>query len=77
VSGPPHNVVFWADSIPKGSAGKLAKAMPNATAPLTGPFLLQVGEKYTISTAGLPAGRYRFNCMPHLMLGMTGTIEVK
>src|SRR4051794_17269970 len=44
VSGPPHNVVFWEDSIPKGAAAKLAKAMPKTVAPLTGPFLLNVGD---------------------------------
>jgi plastocyanin len=77
VSGPPHNVVVWPDSIPKAAGAKLVKAMPNAVAPLTGPFLLQVGEKYTISTAGLPAGRYRYYCQPHLALGMIGAIEVK
>jgi len=28
VSGPPHNVVFWADSIPKAAASALAKGIP-------------------------------------------------
>lgn len=77
VSGPPHNVVVWPDSVPKAAGAKLAHAMPNVVAPLTGPFLLQVGERYTISTAGLPPGRYRYYCQPHLALGMVGTIEVK
>jgi plastocyanin len=77
VSGPPHNVVFWADSIPKGAAAKLTKNMPNTVSPLAGPFFMNVGDKYVVSFAGLPAGKYRYYCMPHLALGMTGTIEVK
>jgi plastocyanin len=77
VSGPPHNVVFWADSIPAGAAAKLTKNMPNTVSPLTGPFFMNAGDKYVVSFAGLPAGKYRYNCMPHLALGMTGTIEVK
>jgi plastocyanin len=77
VSGPPHNVVVWPDSIPKAAGPKLAKAMPDVVAPLTGPFLLQVGEKYTVSTTGLPRGRYRYYCQPHLALGMVGTIVVQ
>jgi plastocyanin len=77
VSGPPHNVVFWADSIPAAAAAQLTKNMPNASGPLTGPFFMSAGDKYVVSFAGLPAGKYRYNCMPHLALGMTGTIEVK
>jgi len=77
VSGPPHNVVFWEDSIPKGAAAKLGKAMPNTVGPLTGPFLLNAKDTYEISFAGLPAGTYKFYCAPHLALGMHAVIEVK
>ena len=77
VSGPPHNVVFWEDSIPKGAAAKLGKAMPKTVGPLTGPFMLNTGETYEISFAGLPAGTYKYYCAPHLALGMHAVIEVK
>jgi plastocyanin len=77
VSGPPHNVVFWEDSIPKGASAKLAKAMPKTVGPLTGPFLLNTGDTYEISFAGLPAGTYKFYCAPHLALGMHAEIDVK
>ena len=77
VSGPPHNVVFWADSIPKGAQTKLTKNMPNTVSPLTSPFFMNVGDKYVVSFTGLPAGTYRYYCMPHLALGMKGAIEVK
>ena len=77
VSGPPHNVVFWSDSIPKGAAAVLAKGMPQTVDKLTGPFFLKTGDTYVVSFAGVPAGRYRYNCTPHLALGMTATIVVK
>jgi plastocyanin len=77
VSGPPHNVVFWEDSIPKGAAAKLGKAMTKTVGPLTGPFMLNAGETYEISFAGLPAGTYKYYCAPHLALGMHAVIEVK
>ncbi|HEU4720057.1 MAG TPA: plastocyanin/azurin family copper-binding protein [Gemmatimonadaceae bacterium] len=77
VSGPPHNVVFWADSIPKGAAAALAKGMPNTVDKLTSPFFLKTGDTYVVSFAGAPAGRYRYYCTPHLMLGMVATIVVK
>ena len=77
VSGPPHNIVFWEDSIPKGAASRLGKAMPKTVGPLTGPFLLNTGDTYEISFAGLPEGTYRYYCAPHLALGMRAVIEVK
>ena len=77
VSGPPHNVVFWEDSIPKGAAAKLGKAMTKTVGPLTGPFLLNAKDTYEISFAGLPAGTYKYYCAPHLALGMKAVIEVK
>ncbi len=77
VSGPPHNVVFWTDSIPKGAAARLGKAMVNTVGPLTGPFLMNAGESYLVSFEGLPAGKYRYYCAPHLALGMVATIDVK
>ena len=77
VSGPPHNVLFWSDSIPKGAAAALAKGMPKTVDKLTGPFFLKTGDTYVVSFAGAPAGRYRYYCAPHLALGMTATILVK
>ena len=77
VSGPPHNVVFWSDSIPKGAAAALAKGMPQAADKLTSPFFLKTGDSYVVSFAGAPAGRYVYNCAPHLALGMKAVVTVK
>lgn len=77
VSGGPHNVAFYADSIPKGAVEVLKKGMPNAMADLIGPFLTQPNEKYDVSFAGAPTGKYRSYCMPHVALGMFMTITVK
>ncbi len=77
VSGPPHNVVFWADSVPKGAAPALAKGMPGTVSALTSPFFLKTGDSYVVSFAGAPAGRYVYNCAPHLALGMKAVIDVK
>jgi plastocyanin len=77
VSGPPHNVVFWADSVPKGAAAALAKGMPKRVDALTSPFFLNAGDSYVVSFAGAPAGRYVYNCAPHLALGMKAVIIVK
>src|SRR6059036_1809244 len=77
VSGGPHNVAFYGDSIPKGAADALKKGMPNPMGDLTGPFLTQPNEKYDVSFAGAPAGVYKGYCMPHVALGMHITITVQ
>lgn len=77
VSGPPHNVTFWPDSIPAGAAGQLSANMPNTTAQLTGPLLMNPNDNYVVSFAGVPAGTYKFFCTPHLALGMHGQVTVQ
>src|SRR5260370_11979433 len=46
VSGGPHNIAFYADSIPKSGAAVLKKGMPNAMGDLMGPFLTQPHQQY-------------------------------
>lgn len=77
VTGPPHNVAFYPDSIPAGAADALGKGMPETMAPLTGPMKVGVGETYDVSFAGAPAGEYKFFCTPHLPFGMKGKITVQ
>jgi plastocyanin len=76
-SGGPHNVSFWADSVPAGAADKLKAAMPDQMAPLEGPLLTEQDGTYKISFAGAPTGEYKFYCLPHLALGMHGKITVQ
>jgi plastocyanin len=77
VVGGPHNVTFWSDSIPKGTAQQLQANMPNTTGPFTSPLLIDANATYTVSFGKLPAGTYKFYCMPHLALGMKGEITVQ
>ena len=77
VSGGPHNVAFWPDSVPSGAAAALKNGMPNQVTDLTGPFLTQPNDHYDISFAGAPPGVYRGSCQPHVLLGMTLAITVK
>lgn len=77
VSGGPHNVAFYGDSIPKGAADALKKGMPNPMGDLVGPFLTQPNEQYDVAFTGAPVGTYRAYCMPHIALGMHMTITVK
>jgi len=77
VSGPPHNVSFWQDSIPGAAVSQLTANMPNTTAPLTSPLFNNPGESYIVSFAGVPAGTYKYFCTPHLALGMKATLTVQ
>jgi plastocyanin len=76
-SGGPHNVSFWADSIPGGAADVLKGSMPDQMAPLEGPLLTEPDAVYKVSFAGAPKGDYKFYCLPHLALGMHGKISVQ
>jgi plastocyanin len=76
-SGGPHNVSFWADSVPSGAADVLKKNMPDQMAPLEGPLLTEPDKVYEVSYAGAPKGEYKYYCLPHLALGMKGKVTVK
>ena len=55
----PHNVSFYADSIPAGAGEKLNAAMANRMDNLAGPFLINANDHYDVSFAGLPTGTYK------------------
>jgi plastocyanin len=76
-SGGPHNVSFWADSIPSGAADVLKKTMPNQMAPLEGPLFTEPNAVYEVSFAGAPKGDYKYYCLPHLALGMKAKLTVQ
>jgi plastocyanin len=77
VSGGPHNVSFWADSVPSGAADALKAGMPDQMAPLEGSLLTETNAIYTVKFAGAPTGEYKYYCLPHLALGMKGKLTVQ
>jgi plastocyanin len=77
VSGGPHNVAFWADSIPAGAAAVLNAAMPDRLSDLSSRFATAPNEVLDISFAGAPTGAYKAYCLPHLAMGMKMTITVQ
>ena len=77
VSGGPHNIAFWQDSVPSGAATALNANMKNTVDNLSGPFLTNANESYDVSFANAPTGTYKGYCTPHLMLGMKIAITVE
>ncbi|HEV8409090.1 MAG TPA: plastocyanin/azurin family copper-binding protein [Gemmatimonadaceae bacterium] len=81
VSTPPHNVAF--DVAQPALADAAVKAQldanmgPNKLGELSSPLLLNVGDSYTISFAGVKPGTYNFNCTPHLAMNMKGSVTVQ
>jgi len=77
VSGGPHNVAF------QNVTDAAAKAQLDANMPgqkmgeLSGPFIMQPNEAYTVSFAKVPAGKYDFICTPHAAMNMKGSITVQ
>lgn len=75
VSGAPHNVQY--ENIPADAKAQLSANMPNQLMDLSSPLLLNAGEKYEMSFAGVKPGRYPYVCTPHLANNMRGTITVQ
>ena len=73
----PHNVAFDSATAPADVKAKLTADMPNQMAPLQSNFLLQPGENYSVTFAGIPAGKYYYYCLPHSATGMHGTVVVQ
>lgn len=76
-SGGPHNVSFDPARIPDAAEARIAAGMPNQMSPLNGPFVINDGDSYTVTFAGVPAGRYEFYCLPHMAMNMKGVITVQ
>jgi plastocyanin len=74
--GGPHNVMFFADSIPAGAAAVIDAGM-DESAPLTSQMAVTQDEVITVAFNGAPAGRYHYTCVPHQAMGMNGNIIVE
>jgi plastocyanin len=77
VSGGPHNVAFDPTQVPANAKAALSANMQQQVSELSSPMMMNAGESYTISFAGVPAGKYDYHCTPHLAMGMKGTITVQ
>lgn len=78
VSGGPHNVVFWPDSIPAGAAEALNGAIVGRQGNLASPYVVQPNGTFEITfPATLPLGAYKGYCAPHLAMGMKLAINLQ
>jgi plastocyanin len=78
ISGFPHNVAFSATGMAAEVKAQLdANFGTERMAELTSNMYMTEGQAATISFANIPAGKYEFNCTPHLAMGMKGVITVE
>ncbi|MFQ5551725.1 MAG: plastocyanin/azurin family copper-binding protein [Gemmatimonadales bacterium] len=76
-SGGPHNVAFWADSMPAGASDVINAVMPNKLGDLMGELLTAPNAQYEMTFAEVPVGDYRYYCTPHLALNMVASLTVE
>ena len=78
ISGFPHNVAFSATGLAADVKAQLdANFGSERMAELTSNMYMTEGQAATVSFANIPAGKYEFNCTPHLAMGMKGVITVE
>ncbi len=76
-SGGPHSVNFWADSIPANAASAITVSPSTGGEKLDSDLLTDPEGIVTVTLNNAPAGEYKFYCLPHLAMGMKGTITVQ
>ena len=76
-SGGPHNVAFDAATVPVDAKAQLdANFGTDRMGELSSGLKMNPGESFTLSLGGVVAGKYQFNCTPHLAMNMKGTLTV-
>ncbi len=76
VSGGPHNVQFFADSIPAGAKEIIDPQLKDEIGPLSSMLLAEPNASLAVSFANAPAGVYKLTCTPHMAMKMHATITV-
>jgi plastocyanin len=77
VVGDGRHSVSFEKTIAAAAREALNAGMPRRVGDLTGP-LLSKGQEYVLTVSrSLPAGRYRFFCLPHRAYDEVGWLEVK
>ena len=71
------NVSFDPTKVPAASKAALSAGMPGQIQELWGPLMTEANGTYTVSFTGVRPGSYEFYCMPHMAMGMRGTITVQ
>ena len=76
-NGAPHSIVFEAAGLTRTGREALNAAMPDRAGDLSSPLLTENGTEYRMTVPTLPAGTYRFFCLPHRAYDMRGELRIR
>ena len=78
-SGLPHNVAFYADSIPRGAVHVIESVMPaeGKLGPMNGRIVSELGDAFEMDFVHAPLGAYRYFCVVQEAMGMVGTLTIE
>lgn len=77
VAGGGNHGVTFESSMPAAAREALNAAMPRRVGDLSSPLIAQGGEYRIVVPAALPAGRYRFFCLPHRAYDQVGHLVIR
>jgi plastocyanin len=77
VRGAPHSVVFEGKDLTDQAREKLNAALPRRAGDLSSPLLTEGSEYRMVVPPGIPAGTYKFFCLPHRAYDMRGEVTVR
>ena len=76
-SGAPHSIVFEGDDLSAGVRGAFNSALAGRSGDLSSPLLTATGKDYRLVVPQVPAGHYRFYCLPHRAYDMRGELVIQ
>ncbi len=78
-SGFPHNVAFYADSIPDGASVIIDAVMPaeGKLGPMNGRIVIESGDAFEMDFVSAPTGTYTYFSVPQEAMGMLGTLTIE
>lgn len=77
VAGGGNHGVTFESSMPAAARAALNAAMPRRVGDLSGPLLAKGGAYRITIPADMPAGRYRFYCLPHRAYDEVGFLVIE
>jgi len=78
ISGFPHNVAFMGAGLAADVRRQLdVNFGSERLAELTSNMYMNPNESVTVSFTNIPAGKYDYNCTPHIAMNMVGVITVQ
>jgi plastocyanin len=76
-SGAPHSIVFEGGELSPGVRGAFNSALVGRSGDLSSPLLTASGKDYRLVVPQVPAGHYRFYCLPHRAYDMRGELVIQ